>query len=111
LIHSIAALAAIRIGLSGLIAGTGSSRVSVGAKAPFASCQRSKNLVMSVARSLMTGRFSNGPISSRRCSATFATWVRQVQRGRPLTVMAHDPHMPTRQAKRYASVESRCRCT
>jgi len=55
---------------------------------------------MSVARSLMTGRFSNGPISSLPSSATFETWVRQVQRGRPLTVMAHDPHMPTRQAKR-----------
>ena len=32
--------------------------------------------------------------------ATLATCVRQVQRGRPLTVMAQEPHMPTRQAKR-----------
>ena len=32
--------------------------------------------------------------------ATIATWARQVQRGRPLTVMAQDPHMPTRQEKR-----------
>ena len=48
----------------------------------------------------MTGRFSNGPMVSRPRDATFETCVRQVQRGRPLTVMAQDPHMPTRQAKR-----------
>ena len=28
------------------------------------------------------------------------TRVRQVQRGRPFTTMAQEPHMPTRQAKR-----------
>ena len=34
------------------------------------------------------------------------TRVRQVQRGRPFTTMAQEPHMPTRQAKRYDSVAS-----
>ena len=47
------------------------------------------------------GRFDNGPISRRPSAvATLATWVRQVQRAMPLTVMAQDPHMPTRQEKR-----------
>ena len=32
--------------------------------------------------------------------STFFTWVRQVQRGTPLTIMAQEPHMPTRQAYR-----------
>ena len=48
----------------------------------------------------MTGRFASGPIVSRPPVATLETWARQVQRGRPLTVMAQEPHMPTRQAKR-----------
>ena len=48
----------------------------------------------------MTGRFSNGPMVSRPFAITFETCVRQVQRGRPLTVMAQEPHMPTRQANR-----------
>ena len=48
----------------------------------------------------MTGRLASGPISSRPSSTTFEMCVRQVQRGRPLTVMAQLPHMPTRQAKR-----------
>ena len=34
------------------------------------------------------------------------TRVRQVQRGRPFTTMAQEPHMPTRQAKRYDRVAS-----
>ena len=59
---------------------------------------------MSVVKSLITARFSSGPISSRPLPAafatTFVTWVRQVQRGRPLTVIAHEPHTPTRQANR-----------
>jgi hypothetical protein len=42
---------------------------------------------------------------------TLDTCVRQVQRAWPLTVIAHEPHMPTRQAKRYDSVGSRWRCT
>ena len=66
---------------------------------------------MSVAKSLMTGKFSNGPISSRPLPATFDTWVRQVQRGLPLTVMAQEPQTPTRQAKRYDNVGSIWRCT
>ena len=37
----------------------------------------------------MTGRLASGPISSRPFSTTFETCVRQVQRGRPLTVIAH----------------------
>ena len=66
---------------------------------------------MSVARSLITGRLSSGPISSRPLPATLATWVRQVQRGWPFTVMAQEPHTPTRQAKRYDNVGSILRCT
>ena len=37
---------------------------------------------------------------------TSDTCVRQVQRARPFTVIAQEPHMPTRQANRYDSVES-----
>ena len=33
-------------------------------------------------------------------AAASLTRVRQVQRGRPFTTMAQEPHMPTRQAKR-----------
>ena len=83
----------------------------VAAKAPLACCHFSKKTRMSAAKSLMTGRFWSGPISSRPLLATLDTCVRQVQRGRPFTVMAHEPHMPTRQAKRYDSVGSRWRCT
>ena len=39
-------------------------------------------------------------------SAASLTRVRQVQRGRPFTTMAQEPHMPTRQAKRYDRVAS-----
>src|ERR1700683_2000378 len=98
--HSMAAFAALRAGLSGLIGAIASLRVADGVNAPLACCHFSKKGAMSVARSLMIGRFSSGPIS-RRSLPTFATCVRQVQRGRPLTVMAHEPHMPTRQANRY----------
>ena len=38
----------------------------------------------------MIGRFSSGPMVSRPFDATFDTCVRHVQRGRPLTVIAHD---------------------
>ena len=49
----------------------------------------------------MIGRLASGAISQPiAVRATFATCVRQVQRARPLTVIAHEPHMPTRQAKR-----------
>jgi hypothetical protein len=37
--------------------------------------------------------------------------VRHVQRALPLTVIAHEPHMPTRHAKRYASAGSCVRWT
>ena len=98
--HSIAASAARRAALSGAMRSIGSFRVFDGAKRPFAACHFSKNGAMSVARSLMTGRFSSGPMVSRPRVATLETCARQVQRGRPLTVMAQEPHMPTRQAKR-----------
>jgi hypothetical protein len=100
LMHSIAASAAIRAGVSGLIGATSSRRVREGTKAPFACCHFSKKGRMSVVKSLITGRFSSGPISSWPRAATRDTCVRQVQRGRPFTVMAQEPHMPTRQAKR-----------
>ena len=48
----------------------------------------------------MTGRLRNGAMRSRPPAAARWTWVRQVQRGLPFTVMAQEPHMPTRQAKR-----------
>ena len=98
--HSIAASAAMRAGcpadrLDRIV------RASCdGANTPFACCHFSKKRLMSVARSLMTGRLRSGPISSVPPSTTLATCVRQVQRGRPLTVIAQEPHMPTRQAKR-----------
>ena len=68
--------------------------------APFASAHLSKNARMSTARSLTTGMFASGAMTISPSAATFATCVRQVQRGRPFTVMAQEPHMPTRQAKR-----------
>ena len=48
----------------------------------------------------MTGRLASGPISSLPSAVTLDTCVRQVQRGTPLTVIAQEPHTPTRQAKR-----------
>ncbi len=45
----------------------------------------------------MTGRLRSGATDSPVPSSTFLTWVRQVQRGLPLTVIAQEPHMPTRQ--------------
>jgi hypothetical protein len=40
-------------------------------------------------------------------SSTFLTCVLQVQRGCPFTIIAHDPHIPTRHAYRYAKDGSR----
>src|SRR5215467_12839769 len=105
--HSMAALAARRAGLSGVIASVSSWRVLVGMNAPLASRHFSKKRVISVARSLITGRFSSGPILRPPFLTTFDTWVRQVQRGRPLTVMAQEPQTPTRQANRYDKEGSR----
>src|SRR5215813_14011925 len=101
--HSIAASADFLAGVSGLIGAIGSSLVCVGAKAPFACCHFSKKGRMSVVRSLITGKFSSGPISSAPLPATlsyrFACRVGVC--GLPLTVIAHEPQTPTRQAKRY----------
>jgi hypothetical protein len=44
--------------------------------------------------------FRSGSIAISPSAATLETWVRQVQRGRPFTVIAQEPHMPTRHAKR-----------
>ena len=104
---SIAASAAMRAVPSGLMRSISSLRVRAGTNAPFARCHLSKKGRMSAAKSLMMGKFSSGAISRRPSLTTLETCVRQVQRGRPFTVMAQEPHMPTRQAKRYDSVGSR----
>src|SRR2546428_760593 len=56
--------------------------------------------LMWVTRSRITGSLSSGAINSLLSRATLSTWVRQVQRGTPFTLIAHEPHMPTRQVKR-----------
>ena len=48
----------------------------------------------------MTGMLASGESFSLPPFATVATRARQVQRGRPLTVMAQEPHMPTRHENR-----------
>src|SRR5512145_2830736 len=98
--HSIAASAAARSLADGGTKAKSSDRDAAGEKTPLARVHFSKNSVMSQTRSLITGKFRNGATVSRPPRVALSTWVRQVQRGRPLTVMAHDPHMPTRQAKR-----------
>src|SRR6202011_4029181 len=100
--HSIAASAARRAALPGVMVSIGSSRVFEGTNEPLACRHFSKKGRISVARSLITGKFSSGPISIRPPAETFATWVRHVHRGRPLTIIAHEPHTPTRQANRQA---------
>src|SRR4029079_13752568 len=97
--HSIALLAVKRAGSSGRIGAIGSARVFDGANTPLARCHLSKHSRMSAARSLITGRLASGPIVSLPPLATFDTWVRQVQRGLPFTVIAQEPHMPTPQAE------------
>ncbi len=96
--HSIPASTARRSGLSGGIRAGGSAAPAEGTTEPPAFRHFSKNPVMSVTRSRITGAFPKGPMRSRPAGATLATWLRQVQRGRPLTVMAQEPHIPTRQA-------------
>jgi len=98
--HSMPAFAAMRSGEAGSMRAKSSWRVLAPRKRPFARAHLSKNSPMSVARSLMTGRFASGAISSESPSTTFDTCVRQVQRATPLTLIAHEPHMPTRQEKR-----------
>ena len=96
--HSMPASAALRSGSSGR---TGSSGGALeGTNRASASRHFSKKGAMSTARSRMTGRFLSGPMRTRPLRAACETWVRQVHRGRPLTVIAQEPHMPTRQAKR-----------
>jgi hypothetical protein len=59
----------------------------------------SKNAAMSTARSFTTVMLRSGSSESLPSPpAASLTRVRQVQRGRPFTTMAQEPHMPTRQA-------------
>lgn len=47
----------------------------------------------------MTGKFLKGSIVSLPdFFAALSTWVRQVHMGLPFTIIAQEPHMPTRQA-------------
>src|SRR3990172_4185889 len=97
--HSMPASAACRCRLAG---GTTAKSLSVspaGTKEPLASRHLSKKRVMSTARSLITVRWRSGSIRKVPAGATCTTRVRQVHCGRPLTTMAQEPHMPTRQAK------------
>src|ERR1039457_1580164 len=104
--HSIAASTEIRNASSGLMRWISSFRVVDDSKAPFAFCHFSKKGDMSVVRSLITGRFAIGPILICPSCIIADTRVRQVQQGRPLMVIAQEPHMPTRHAKRYDRVGS-----
>jgi hypothetical protein len=45
----------------------------------------------------MTGRLRSGATSSLSCLATLSTCVLHVHLGTPFTIIAHDPHIPTRQ--------------
>ena len=98
--HSIPALAATRSGELESTRAKSSLRVALGKKRPSARAHLSKNSRMSVTRSFTTGRLASGAIWIALPLTTFDTWVRQVQRATPFTVMAQAPHMPTRQAKR-----------
>ena len=75
-----------------------SRRVAPPRKRPWATAHLSKKGAISVTRSRTTWRLPRGAISRRPSPATLSTWVRQVQRARPFTVIAHEPHMPTRHA-------------
>src|SRR2546430_16422197 len=107
--HSIPASAFLLSAESGATGAKSSRLVLVPAKLPFARAHLSKNPRMSVPRSRITGRLRSGAITSLFPRATLSTWVRQVQRGTPFTLIAHEPHMPTRQAQPEASVASRGR--
>ena len=98
--HSMPASIATRPGESEAMRTKASLRVALDANWPRARAHLSKNSRMSVTRSFTTGRLASGPIWMALPFTTFDTWVRQVQRATPLTVMAQAPHMPTRQAKR-----------
>src|ERR1043166_1228895 len=99
--HSIASSARLRGALSGLTRAKSSLRVAVGWNCPLALAHLSKNGLISVTRSFTTGRLGSGPISRVSPAVASATCVRQVQRALPFTFIAHEPHMPTRQAARY----------
>src|SRR3981081_2875718 len=98
--HSIPASTFFLSAESGGTRAKSSRFVLVPPKLPFARAHLSKNSRMSVTRSRITGRLRSGPITSLFSRATLSTWVRQVQRGTPFTLIAHEPHMPTRQGER-----------
>ena len=100
LMHSVAAFATRRCGELGDRLATLSARVELPRKWPSACFHLSKNSLMSQARSLITGILRNGSMVRRLSRSTLLTCVRQVQRGIPFTIIAQEPHMPTRQAKR-----------
>src|SRR5688572_1094040 len=98
--HSIPASTAFRSTEAGGTTAKGSAFVALPEKLPLALAHLSKNSRMSVTRSRITGRFFNGAMDKASFFKTRSTWVLQVQRGTPLTVMAQEPHIPTRHAKR-----------
>ena len=107
--HSMPASTARRASVPGATAGIGSRRVVAPSNRPPARRHLSKNGARSHTRSLMRGRLRSGSMTSRPSPATSFTWLRHVHRARPFTVIAHEPHTPTRHAKRYASAGSRWR--
>ena len=98
--HSMAASASLRFLLWGEISAGASLRVAVPTKVLPARFHFWKNSRMSTTRSLMRGMLRSGSITITPPSSTRLTWVRQVQRGLPLTVIAQEPQTPTRQANR-----------
>jgi hypothetical protein len=96
--HSMLASIALRSAESGAMRAKSSALVLVPSKCPPARSHLSKKVRMSVTRSRITGRLRKGRSSRRSLPATLSTCVRQVHRGTPFTVIAHEPHMPTRQA-------------
>ncbi|MCY1541324.1 hypothetical protein D9M68_770090 [compost metagenome] len=93
-----AASASFRFLLWGDTSAGGSLRVAVPTKVFPARAHFWKNSRMSTTRSLIRGMLRKGSITITPSSSTRLTWVRHVQRGLPLTVIAQDPHTPTRQA-------------
>ena len=92
--HSMPASTVRRASVVGSTAGIGSRRVRAPSKRPPARRHLSKNGARSHTRSLMRGRLRNGSTTSRPSPATSFTWLRQVHRARPFTVIAHEPHTP-----------------
>src|ERR1700694_6113906 len=93
--HSIPASTFFLSAESGGTRASSSCLVLLPPKLPFARAHLSKNSRMSVTRSRITGRLRRGAITRLFSRETLSTWVRQVQRGTPFTVIAHEPHMPT----------------